>query len=205
MILLLSLFVAFTAVGGELKLEPGDKNDYGSGSVELSQYWAGGIGDRMGCAAGHPNHLSRKDRILLRFDLSSLYLQRQLPSIHSATLCLRLYWDSNPELRRQLTIRVLDYDPQALSVFDLSAPQTAVIGTFPIRLKQHPLMTVEVTAAVRRALENRQLYLGFRISDSAEDRENHSGKHICSIIETPALNSGHNPVLYINYDAKEEK
>jgi len=201
---LLTAATTLSAVGAELKLMPGSKEDYGSGSVALSRYWPGGV-DGMGCVAGHANHLTRKDRVLLRFNLGRLYLLPRLPQIKSAVLRICLYWDSSPEIKRFLTISALNYEPEELSVFDLSNPDVFKTGVFPVRLQKMPsqgtdgLITVDVTRLVNRALKEKQLYIGFRIADSAEDIENKTGKHICTIIQTPSVNSGRNPVLDIKY------
>ncbi len=205
-VILLLFALLAPASGDTLQLTVKDKEDYGSGPVSQGTYFPGGLGGNLGILAGHANALAwRKDRILIRFYLGDLYLKEQLPQIKSARLKLNIYFVANTDPLRTLSVYNLLYDPAKLSVMELNSDNVQLAGTAPNLLKKHPPegndgeIVIDAGSAVQYALEQKFLYLTFRITDSAELTTNTTRRGICTIIQSPALGKGKNPTLIIDY------
>ena len=81
----------YAAVAAEYRFPLAGATNFGAGSMVQSSYFDGGI-PGAGVLAGHANLLTRKDRILLRFDISDFYLADAMPEIKRAYLEFTLWY-----------------------------------------------------------------------------------------------------------------
>lgn len=167
----------------------------------------GGI-KNIGLVAGHANHCTRNDRILMRFDLGGLYLPNQKPTIQKATLKLHLWYIVKKDNQdRALSLFGMDFDPIAFKVADLAKTNVAPCGTASTAtLKNHPpqgddgLIQFDVTSYIDSCLQKNYGYATFRLHDEAGDKVNDNRQAWCTIIQ--GFYAGHKhcyPTLIIEY------
>ncbi len=177
-------------------------DDFGSGTVAQSGYSPGGI-PKVGVFAGHANLLTRKDRILLRFDLTDFYLGEALPEITGARLEFTLWYVAGASEGTEVRAEHLDYERETFTSEDLSNPQATPVGSAPVHLEKHPPegedghYAFDVTEAVRGDLANLRPFASFRLSDSCEEEGNATGSAVGFLIQTPNLGRGAIPVLVV--------
>ena len=201
------IFAGFLLSAETAALKLGGKEDFGSGSIVQSSYYPGGLGGRSGLMAGHPNQLTRRDRILMRFNLGRLYLTGRTPEIISAKLILHLWYLAGPKSEtRIISVHALDYETLRFSANDLSNENVTFCGSTPAILKKHPpqgrdgRIEFDVTDALQAALQNNRLHAAFRISDSAEEKGNNTGGPVTSAFQAPGCGGANHPVLLIEYN-----
>ena len=142
----------------------------------------------------------------MRFDLAKLYLTGKTPEIVSAKLILHLWYLAGTEpQKRTISVHALNYEPIQFSANDLSNENAMLCGSSPSILKKHPpqgddgRIEIDVTKALRTAVQNKRLHAAFRISDSAEEKGNNTGGPVASIFQAPGSGGPNHPVLLIEY------
>ena len=157
-------------------LQPGTRDDYGSGSSYHTEwYFPGGLGD-VGYFVGHPNGLPRSDRGLVRFNLSS-YLLRPVDTVllKTAQLHFSITWVTGKEQVRVLEVSHLNYDALSFSGNDLVNADAKMVGTVTIRSGQAAVkeFSINVLLFIKEDIYKGNKYAAFRFRDvTAEQKGN---------------------------------
>lgn len=143
-------------------------DDYGSGATVRTDWYSPGGISGIGAFAGHPNSLNRGDRVLVRFNVSPLFV---LPASEttgiSANLRFCIAQVAGKTDVRKIEVSHLRYDPWSLGGNDLVNADADVVGVFEVRRADCSgrVFTVDVSASVRANLTRGDKYCAFRIRD----------------------------------------
>lgn len=148
-----------------------DKSDYGSGPSVMDKFSPGGL-EGVGLFIGHPNNLTRKDRVLLKFDLKQLLLVAD--KIQSAKLVFSVDYFVGEEDFHQMEVGHFEGPVETLSGQELNRGDVETVTMFEIKkddainsdgaVRGIPPLEVDVTAAVLKDIGQGHLNAAFRLS-----------------------------------------
>lgn len=166
--LLTGLF-PWTGLAGDTEIfQPRSTADFGSGAtIWTDWYTPGGVGG-VGAFAGHPNSLSRSDRVLVRFNLSRLLIwPAERVSRQTATFRFRVARVAGQAAVRKVEVVHLKYAPWRLTGSDLVNQAVETVGTMEVRRDDVPgrVYALPVTRAVREDLLRGNPFCAFRFRD----------------------------------------
>lgn len=167
--------LSWAGLAGDSEIfQPRSTADFGSGAtIWTDWYTPGGIGG-VGAFAGHPNTLSRNDRVLVRFNLSRLLTwPAERVSRQTATFRFRVARVAGQAAVRQIEVVHLKYDPWRLTGSDLVNQAVETVGTVEVRQDDVPgrVYALPVTQAVREDLLRGNPFCGFRFRDVEAERQ----------------------------------
>lgn len=161
--------------GGAEMVQPRSAEDFGSGAtIRTDWYVPGGVSGGVGAFAGHPNILSRSDRVLVRFNLSRMLIwPAETVSRQAATLRFRVARVDGKATTRKIEVVHLKYDPWRLTGNDLVNQAAETMGTVEVRREDGPerVYALPVTQAVHEDLLRGNPFCGFRFRDVAAERQ----------------------------------
>jgi hypothetical protein len=148
-------------------LLPRSTADIGSGAASgPGWYTPGGVLDGKPFV-GNPNTLTRRDRMLIRFDLAPLALRYGTKGVKQATLKLMPVGAYGPEDVRRLELSHLQYDSAALEWKDVVSDRVDTVATLAVRRETvcQEGLSFDVTAPVNADLAQGRLLAPFRLRD----------------------------------------
>ena len=148
--------------------QPRSIKDFGSGATSWTDwYFPGGV-PVVGAFAGHPNTLSRGDRVLMRFNLSRLLIWPQKKVLRqTATLRFHVVRIAGKVTAREIEVVYLKYQPSHLTGIDLVNKNVLTVGTVWVDKKnsQEHEYSISVTKQVHESLLQGNSLCGFRFRD----------------------------------------
>jgi hypothetical protein len=155
-------------------LLPRSTADIGSGAASgPGWYTPGGVLDGKPFV-GNPNTLTRRDRMLIRFDLAPLALRYGAQGVRQAMLKLLPVGASGPEAVRRLELTHLQYDSAALEWKDIVSDRVNVVATVAVQRDTvcQDGLSFDVTAQVNADLAQGRLLSPFRLRDLVSEEGN---------------------------------
>ena len=147
------------------------RNDIASGIKR--KLWIGGVNIGRGkpdLLVGHPNHLTRGDRALIRFPLSSLIAAGQ---VKKAVLSLELSKPFGEKMPRKIEIEHFIEDQPYLDLIDLQHDMVEQITSFTVD-KQMPApikLSFDITRFINNDLQKGFSAITLRFKDPAAEQE----------------------------------
>jgi len=155
-------------------LLPRSPDDVGSGAANGPGWYSpGGVLDGKPFV-GNPNTLTRRDRLVIRFDLAPLAIAHGEAGVAKAILRLIPASFHGPDASRRIEVAHLDYDTGVLSWKDVVSDRAVAIGAVevPQATASTDGLTLDVTAQVNADLRLGRAASAFRVRDLASEEGN---------------------------------